>query len=250
MKHTTGRVLEAPGHYGTLQHGMAHCKAQPIRPSFIIMLKIIINKHQNHSIPAVWCMEIASHPISPCDQHFCSLSSLPSITRSNPWGRTLLSATVIQYKGSQSLAITCNHSPSLLGHWKTCTVCLIINTSLLFPFKGLLLICHHSHCSSALCCTPYTLKILHFKFVSFIFTPYKILLLHSHPFNISKPMYFTIQNKKSLQFSSPIGFRLILYTSTSVLQIILTLRTTLRTLGTFVHRGTTTMVHSHIRYGI
>ena len=77
-----------------------------IRTSFVIVLKITINKHQKHGIPAVWCMEIASHPISPCNQHFCSLSSLLSITISDPWGHTLLSATVIQYKGSQSLAIS------------------------------------------------------------------------------------------------------------------------------------------------
>ena len=50
------------------------------------------------------------------------------------------------------LTITCNWSPGLLGHQQTCTVCLIINTSLLFPVKGLLLICYHSHCSSALRC--------------------------------------------------------------------------------------------------
>ena len=129
------------------------------------MLKITINKCQNHSIPAVWHMEIASHPISTCDQHFCSLSSFPSITRSNPWGHTVLSATAIQYKGLQSLTITRNRSPGLLSHQQTCTVCLIISTSLLFPFKGPLLICHHSHCSSALCHIPYTLKILHFKFI-------------------------------------------------------------------------------------
>ena len=145
--------------YGTLQ------SSTTIKPSFVIMLKITINKHQNHGIPAVRCMEIASHPISTCDRHFCSLSSLSSITRSNPWGCTLLSATVIQYKGSQPLAITCNWSPGLLGHWQTRTVCLIINTSLLFPFKGPLLICYHLHCSSTLGHIPYTLKILHFKFI-------------------------------------------------------------------------------------
>ena len=76
-----------------------------IRTSFVIGLKITINKHQNHGIPAVRCMEIASHPISPCNWHFCLLSSSPSITRSDPWGHTLLSATVIQYKGLQSLTI-------------------------------------------------------------------------------------------------------------------------------------------------
>ena len=129
------------------------------------MLKIIINKHQNHGIPAVQRTEIASHPISTCNWHFCSLSSLPSITRSNPWGHTLLSATVIQYEGLQSLAITFNWSPGLLSHQQTCTVCLIINTSLLFPFKGPLLICYHLHCSSALHHLPYTLKFLHFKFI-------------------------------------------------------------------------------------
>ena len=84
--------------YGTLQHDMACCKAQPQ-----FMLKITINKRQNHGIPAVWCTEIASHPISTCNQHFCSLSLSPSITRNDPWGHTLLSATVIQYKGLQSV---------------------------------------------------------------------------------------------------------------------------------------------------
>ena len=153
------RVWHTAAQYSTLW------SSTTIRPSFIIVLKIIINKCQNHSIPAVWCMEIASHSISPHNRHFCLLSSSPSITRSNPWGCTLLLATVIQYEGSQSLAITCNWSPSFLGHLQTCTVCLIINTSLLFPFKGPLLICHHLYCSSVLRCTPYTLKILHFKFI-------------------------------------------------------------------------------------
>ena len=153
------QVWHTAAWYGMLQ------SSTTIRPSFIIMLKITINKHQNHDIPAVWCMEIASHPISTCNQHFFSLSLSPSITRNNPWGHTLLSATVIQYEGLQSLAITCNRSPGLLSHWQTCTICLIINTSLLFPVKCPLLICYHSHCSSALFRLPYTLKFLHLKFI-------------------------------------------------------------------------------------
>ena len=83
-----------------------------IRTSFVIVLKITINKHQNHSISAVWCTEIASHPISPHNWHLCLLSSLPSIARSDPWGHTLLSAIVIQYQGSQSLTI--GHLASLV----------------------------------------------------------------------------------------------------------------------------------------
>ena len=103
---TTAWVQHTAAQYSTL------LSSTTIRPSFVIVLKIPINKCQNHSIPAVQCMEITSHPISTCDRHFCLLSSLPSITRSNPWGCTLLSATVIQYKGLQSLAI--GHPASLV----------------------------------------------------------------------------------------------------------------------------------------
>ena len=187
------------------------------------MLKITINKHQNHSIPAVRCMETASHPISTRNQHFCSLSSLPSITRSNPWGHTLLSATVIQYEGSQSLAITCNQSPSLLSHQQTHTICLIINTSLLFPVKGPLLI-YHLHCSSTLFRLPYTLKILHFKFIfslSNLFHSFshciKIFYFTATLLTYKNPCILPYKNKKSLQFSSPIGFRLILHSHFDIL---------------------------------
>ena len=113
-----------------------------------------------------------------------------------------------------------NHlqSPSLLGHWQTRTVCLTISTSLLFPFKGPLLICYHSHCSSALCCLPYTLKILHFKFLfslSNLFHSFSHLIKF-HYFTATlltykNPCILPYKNEKSLQFSSPIGFRLILH---------------------------------------
>ena len=96
-----------------------------IKTSFIIVLKITINKHQNHGIPAVRCMEIASHPISTCDWHFCLLFSLPSITRSDPWGCTLLSATVIQYEHVFYHTKIRNHysslHPSVSGSSCTCT---------------------------------------------------------------------------------------------------------------------------------
>ena len=189
------------------------------------MLKITINKHQNHGIPAVWCMEIASHLISTHDWHFCLLSSSPSITRSDPWGRTLLSATVIQYEGSQSLAITCNWLPSLLDHWQTHTICLIINPSLLFSVKGLLLICYHLHCSFALCCLPYTLKkkILHFRLIfslSNLFHSFSHLIRFCYftatLLTYKNPCILPYKNKKSLQFSSPIGFRLILHLHFSI----------------------------------
>ena len=123
----------------------------------------------------------------------------------------------ITHNHSQSLTITHNWSPSLLGHQQTCTICLIINTSLLFPVKGLLLI-YHLHCSSALCHLPYTQKILHFKFIFSLSN-----LFHSFSHHI-KFRYFTAtlltyknpcilpyKNKKSLQFSSPISLRLILH---------------------------------------
>ena len=64
--------------YGMLQ------SSTTIRTSFVIVLKITITQCQNHGIPAVQCMEIALHPISPCDQHLRLLSLLPSITRSYP----------------------------------------------------------------------------------------------------------------------------------------------------------------------
>ena len=198
--------------YGTLQ------SSTTIRSSFVMMLKITINKHQNHSIPAVWGTEIASHPISTCDQHFCLLSSLPSITRSNPWHHTLLSATVILYEGSQSLTITCSWSPGLLCHQQTHTVFLIINTSLLFPFKGPLSICHHLHCFSALCRIPYTLKILHFKFIlslSNLFHSFSHLIKFCYftatLLTYKNPCILLYKDNKSLQFSSPISFSLILH---------------------------------------
>ena len=122
------------------------------------------------------------------------------------------------------LTITCNQSPGLLGHWQTCTVCLTINNLLLFPFKGPLLICHHLYCSSALRCTPYTPKILHFKF---IFSLSNLFHLFSH---LIKFCYFTAtlltyknpcilpyKNKKSLQFSSLIGLRPILHSHFGIL---------------------------------
>ena len=166
--------------YGTLQSSTA------IRPSFIIMLKITINKCQNHSIPAVWHMEIASHPISTCNQHFCSLSSLPSITRSNPWGNTVLSATVIQYEGLQSLTITHTpQSPADLHRMSYYQYFIIIsfqrstfNLPSLTLFLCTLLYSLYSENFT------FQIHLFTFKSVSFIFTPYKILLDHSHPFNI------------------------------------------------------------------
>ena len=86
----------------------------------------------------------------------------------------------------QQLTITLNHSPSLLSHQQTCTVCLTINTLLLFLFKGpFFLIYHHLYCSSALCHTPYALKILYFKF---IFSLSNLFHLFSH---LIKFHYFT-----------------------------------------------------------
>ena len=112
----------------------------------------------------------------------------------------------------------CDRSPGLLGHRQTHTVCLIINTSLPFPFKGLLLICYHLHCSSGLYCLPYTLKILHFKF---IFSLSKLFHSFSHLIKFcyitatlltyKNPCSLPYKKKKLLQFSSPIGFRLILH---------------------------------------
>ena len=140
---------------------------------------------------------------------------------------SLLSATVIQYEGSQSLTITHNWSPGLLGHWQTHTVCLIINTLLLFPFKGPLLICYHSHCSSTLHCIPYTLKILHFKFIfslSNLFHSFSHLIKFCYftatLLTCKTPCILPYKNKKSPQFSSAICFRLILYTRTSIFCII------------------------------
>ena len=118
----------------------------------------------------------------------------------------------------QRLAITCNWLPGLLGHWQTHTVCLIINTSLLFPFKGLLLICYHSHCSSTLRHIPYTLKILHFKFIfslSNLFHSFSHLIKFRYftatLLTYKNPCILPYKNKKSIQFSSLIGFRLILH---------------------------------------
>ena len=164
--------------YGMLQ------SSTTIRPSFIIMLKITINKRQNHGIPAVWCMEIASHPISTCNQHFCSLSLSPSITRNDPWGHTLLSATVIQYKGLQSVtwppqSLADSHCMSYYQHF-------IIISCQRSTFNLLSLALFLRTFPSSLYSENFTFQIHLFtlKFVSFIFTPYKILLLHSHPFNI------------------------------------------------------------------
>ena len=171
----TRTVQHTAAWYSTLQ------SSTTIRPSFVIMLKTTINKHQNHGIPAVWCTFSNCHTI-------------------------------------QRLTITCNWLPGLLGHQQTCIICLIINTSLLFPFKGPLLICHHSHCSSALCHIPYTLKILHFKFIFSISNSFHSFshLIKFHYFTATlltyrNPCILPYKNKKSLQFSSPIGLRLILH---------------------------------------
>ena len=122
------------------------------------------------------------------------------------------------------LTITRNQSPGLLGHWQTHTICLTINTLLLFPFKGPLLICHHSYCSSALCRTPYTLKILYFKFIfslSYFFHYFSHLIKFCYFtatfLTYKNPCILQYKNKKSLQFSSPIGFRLILHSHFSIL---------------------------------
>ena len=105
-QHTMAWLWHTAAWYGMLQ------SSTMIRTSFVIVLKIAITKCQNHSIPAVQCTEIALYPISPCNQHPYLLYLSPSITRSYPWGHTLLSATVIQYEGSQSLAI--GHLTSLV----------------------------------------------------------------------------------------------------------------------------------------
>ena len=116
------------------------------------------------------------------------------------------------------LTITCNWSPSLLSHQQTRTICLVINTSLLFPLKGSLLICYHSHCSSALRCLPYTLKILHFKFIFSLSNFFHSFshLIKFHYFTATlvtykNPCILPYKNKESPQFSSPISFRLILH---------------------------------------
>ena len=115
------------------------------------------------------------------------------------------------------LAITCNWSPGFLGHLQTCTVCLIINTSLLFPVKGPLLI-YHLHCSSTLFRLPYTLKILHFKFIfslSNLFHSFshlmKFFYFTATLLTYKNPCILSYKNKKSLQFSSPISLRHILH---------------------------------------
>ena len=127
----------------------------------------------------------------------------------------------------QRLAITCNQSPGLLGHQQTHTICLIINTLLLFPVKGSLLICYHSHCSSTLCCIPYTLKILHFKFIfslSNLFHSFSHLIKFRYftatLLTYKNPCILPYKNKKSLQFSSPIDLRLILHSHFSILDFL------------------------------
>ena len=99
------------------------------------------------------------------------------------------------------LAITCNWSPSLLGHQQTHTVCMSYHQYFViiffqrsaFNLPSLILFFHtllYSLCSENFI---FQIHLFTFKFISFIFTPYKILLLHSHLFNIQKPMYLTIQ---------------------------------------------------------
>ena len=187
-----------------------------VRTSFVIVLKISINKCQNHGIPAVQCTEIASHPISPCDWHLCSLSSSPSITGSDPWGHTLLSATVIQYEGLQSVTQP-PWSSADLHHMSYYQYLIIISFQRsAFNLPSLVLF---------LCTSPYSLysenfifqiHFFTFKFISFIFTPCKILLLHSHLLTYKNPCILQYKNKKSPQFSSPIGFRLILHLHFSI----------------------------------
>ena len=184
-------------HYGTSTRGTRtvwHTAAwysmlwssTTIRPSFVIMLKITINKCQNHGIPAVQRMEIASQPISTCDQHFCLLSSSPSITKSNPWGHTLLSAAVIQYKGSQSLAITRPPQSLADSHSMSYYQYFIIISFQRSTFNLLSLTLFLCTSLSSLYSENFTFQIhlFTFKLVSLIFTPYKISLLHSHPSNI------------------------------------------------------------------
>ena len=75
-QYTTAWLWHTAVQYGKLQSSTL------IKTLFIIILKIAITEGKNHGIPAVWCMEIALHPISPHDQHLSLLSSLPIITRS------------------------------------------------------------------------------------------------------------------------------------------------------------------------
>ena len=62
----------------------------------------------------------------------------------------------------------------------------------------------------------FQIHLFTFKFVSFIFTPYKISVLHSHPLRYKNLCILPYKNKKSLQFSSPIGLRLILHLHFSI----------------------------------
>ena len=171
-----------------LQHTMAWYgtlwSSTTIKTLFVIVLKIAITECQNHDIPAVQCMEIALHSISPCDQHLPPLSS--SITRLVEVSSMMPYTPFSNCHTIWRFTITCNQSLGILSHWKTHTVCLTISTSSLFPFNGsfnlpsLILLLHTLPYS--LCSEKFTFQIhlFTFKFVSFIFTPYKILLLHSH----------------------------------------------------------------------
>ena len=174
----TRTVRHTAAQYGMLQ------SSTTIRPSFVITLKITINKCQNHGIPAVQHTEIASHPISTHDQHFCSLSSLLSITRSDPWGRTLLSATVIQYKGLQSVTRPPQSLADLhcMSYYQYFIIIPCQRST--FNLLSLTLFLHTLPSSLYSKNSTFQIHLFTFKSVSFIFTPYKISLLHSHPFNI------------------------------------------------------------------
>ena len=174
-QHTMAQLWHTVAWYDTLW------SSTTIRTSFIIVLKIAITKHQNHSIPAVWCTEIALHPISPHDWHLHLLSSSPSITRSYPWGCTLLLATVIQYEGSQSLAIS--HLASFvigrLAPYVLPSIFIIISfqRSAFIPPSLLLF----------LCTLLYSLCSENFIFLIHLFT-FKLFHLFSH---LIKFCYFT-----------------------------------------------------------
>ena len=185
-QHTTAQLCHTAAWYSTLQ------SSTTIKILFIIVLKIAITKCQHHSLPAVQCMEIALHPISPYDWHPHSLSSLPSITRSiihdTVHSFQQLSTNMKAHNHSQSVTwppqssvdLHCTYVlPSILHYYFLSTVCFNLPSLVLFLCPLLYSLCSENFI--------FQIHLFTFKFVSFIFTPYKISLLHSHLFNIQNP---------------------------------------------------------------
>ena len=189
-----------------------------IRTSFVIVLKITITKCQNHGIPAVQCMEIALHPISPCDQHLCSTSarylhcqaSLEAIHEAVHFFQQL-SYNTKAHNHLQLVTWTPQSLADLLCMSYHQYFVIISFQRSAFNLPSLVLFLHTLLYSSYSENFIFQIHLFTFKFVSFIFTPYKILLLHSHLLTYKNPCIQPYKNKKSRQFSSPTGFRLILH---------------------------------------